>query len=153
MAFRGLEDIRAWRLSQQFKVAVYRLIESTAISSDPRLRQQLREAAAGAASQVSEGFGRFDPADFARFIKMARASLIECKTHLLDAYDRGYIPFEVHLEHCRQADDALREMVGLLDYLQSPEAKQNAERIRQERIRRRQMRRQREAESGTKRER
>ena len=148
MGFRQIEDIRAWRLAHEFKVGVYRLMESSPFARDVRLRDQLREAAASAVSQISEGFGRFDPMDFARFVKMARASLIECKNHLVDAFDRGYISADIQREHGMRADSALKEMAGLLDYLQSPEAKRNADRVRQGRIQRRELRASKEPSSS-----
>ena len=140
MGFRTIEDIRAWQLAEEFKLNVYRLTDAGALARDRRLRDQLREAAASATSQISEGFGRFDPVDFARFVKIGRASLVECKNHLIDAVDRGYISAEKQREYSLRADDALKEMAGLIDYLQSPEAKRNAERIRQARIDRRRLR-------------
>ncbi len=99
--------------------------------------RDLREGAASATSQISEGFGRFDPVDFGRFVKMARASILECQNHLQDALDRRHITEHVRQEHDRLAHEALKEIGGLLDYLQSPEAKQNAERVRQKRRQRR----------------
>ena len=73
-------------------------------------------------------------------MKVARASLVECKNHLIDAVDRGHIDDDVRRHSAGLADDALREIGGLLDYLQSPEAKRNAERIRQRRFERRRRR-------------
>jgi hypothetical protein len=68
---------------------------------------------------------------------MAKASLIECQNHLVDAVDRGLIPDSLREEHDRLAQMALREIGGLLDYLQSPEAQRNAERVRRLRFDRR----------------
>ena len=140
MSFRALEEIRAWQLTRRFKIEVYRLIAQPPLCNDGPLREQLRDAAASAESNISEGFGRFDPADFARFVKVARASIIECKNHLIDAVDRGHIDDDARQRSGQAADDALREISGLLDYLQSPEAKRNAERIRQRRFERRRLR-------------
>ena len=88
MTAKTFRDLRAWQTAYAFKLRVYELIESGPLSNDETLRKQLRESAASAASQISEGFGRFDPVDFARFVKMARASLVECQNHLQDAVDR-----------------------------------------------------------------
>jgi hypothetical protein len=54
-----------------------------------------------------------------------------------DARDRGHIADVVRIEHEQRAKEALMEIGGLLDYLQSPEAKKNAERVRQKRFERR----------------
>jgi four helix bundle protein len=137
VAVQSFRDLRSWQAARTFKVGIYRLTDAGPLSRDQRLSDQLREAAASAASAISEGFGRFDPADFGRFLKMARASLIECQNHLEDAVDRGHIQEETRALHEGQARVALMEIGGLLDYLQSPAAKKNAERIRQARFARR----------------
>jgi four helix bundle protein len=137
MTAKTFRELRAWQTAQAFKLRVYELIKAGPLSNDERLCKQLREGAASATSQISEGFGRFDPADFARFVKMARASILECQNHLQDALDRRHITEQVRQEHDRLAQEALKEIGGLLDYLQSPEAKQNAERVRQKRRERR----------------
>jgi four helix bundle protein len=118
---RRFEDLRAWQAARTFKLSVYRLIEAPALAQDERLATQLREASRSAVSHISEGFGRFDPLDFARFVKMAKASLIECKNHLVDAVDQGHISEQTRINQAAIADTALSEIGGLLDYLQSPE--------------------------------
>jgi four helix bundle protein len=137
MGVRTFRDLRAWQSARAFKLSVYKLADSGAFATENRLRHQLREAAASSASQISEGFGRFDPFDFARFVKMARASLIECQNHLEDAVDRGLITEGTRKAYDQQAQEALKEMGGLIDYLQSPQAKRNADRLRQSRVDRR----------------
>lgn len=137
MTAKNFRELRAWQLAYAFKLRIYDLIESTPISDDERIHKQLREGAASAPAQISEGFGRFDPVDFARFVKMARATIVECQNHLQDAVDRRHITEATRQEHDKLAQEALVEIGGLLDYLQSPEAKKNAERIRQKRFERR----------------
>jgi four helix bundle protein len=135
-------ELRAWRLAYAFKLSVYDLVLRSPLAADFTLRDQLRNAAASAPSNISEGFARFDPADFARLVKIAKASLVECQNHLQDAVDRGYISGAVRDEHLARANEALKEIGGLIAYLQSPEAKRNAERIRRARIEQREQRRQ-----------
>jgi four helix bundle protein len=137
MTARTFRELRAWQAAREFKLEIYRVIETGPLSRDERLQKQLREAAASAPSHISEGFGRFDPADFARFVKMARASIMECRNHLDDAVDRGHISNETRRDLDQIAQPALSEIGGLLDYLHSPEAKRNADRVRQKRIERR----------------
>ena len=146
MIAKKFRELRAWQTAYAFKLKIYDLIEEGPLSEDERLRKQFREGAASAPSQISEGFGRFDPVDFARFVKMARASILECQNHLQDAVDRQHITEHVREEHDKLAREALMEIGGLLDYLHSPEAKRNAEPIRQQRVERR---RQRKRNKGT----
>jgi four helix bundle protein len=118
----SFQDLRAWQSAREFKLAIYRLCDTEPLSDDFRLRDQLRESAASAVSQIAEGFGRFNPADFARFLGIAKASLIEAQNHLQDAVDRGHITDTCRQSHDTLAQAALRDLVALLEYLQSPKA-------------------------------
>src|SRR5215212_3634936 len=100
---RSYHDLRAWQAARAFKRGVYELVLEPTLALDQRLSSQLREGAASAQSCISEGFGRFDPADFARLVKMGRASIIECQNHLEDAVDRGHIVEAVRLDHDARA--------------------------------------------------
>ena len=137
MGVKTFRDLRAWQSARTFKLAIYRLTEAGALSRDFQLRDQLRESAASAVSQVVEGFGRFNPRDFARFLSIAKASLMEAQNHLEDAVDRGYIPDDCRIEHDQLAQAALRDVTALLEYLQSPKALANAARAREKRQSRR----------------
>jgi four helix bundle protein len=137
MGVASFEDLRAWQTARAFKLAVYRLCDVGSLAKDFKLRDQLRESAASAVSQVAEGFGRFNPADFARFLGMAKGSLIESQNHLQDAVDRGHVSDEVRVEHHTLAQAALRDVVSLLEYLQSSKATANAQKIRAKRQARR----------------
>lgn len=145
MSVRSFHDLRAWQTARMFKLSVYRLSESGTLATDFKLRGQLCESAASAVSHVAEGFGRFNPADFARFLGMAKASLIEGQNHLQDAVDRRHITDEIRVEHHKLAQSALRDVTALLEYLQSPKAAVNAKKARDKR----QMRRTQNPEPGT----
>jgi four helix bundle protein len=141
MIAKRVEDLRSWQLTYKFKLAVYRIVETGSVASDFELRNQLRDSAASAVSQIEEGFARFYPKDFGRMVVGGRASLKECCGHLRDAVDRGHISVETQEEALAIARDALPEIAGLIDYLQSPEAEKNARRIKEQRGERRRARR------------
>ena len=86
---------------------------------------------------MAEGYGRFYPADFARFLGMAKASVIEAQNHLQDAVDLGHISEDQRAEHHGLADAALRDVTALIEYLQSPKAADNARKVRAKRQARR----------------
>jgi four helix bundle protein len=131
---RRFSDLRAWQACVTYKRAVYRLCEHEPIASDWKRRGQLEDSVWGPPGHVAEGFGRFNPLDFARFVVMARASLMESQSHLLDFVDRGYITEAQRLELNLMAESALGETTGLLEYLQSPEALRNARLARERRM-------------------
>jgi len=137
MGVHSFDELRAWQAARTFKLAIYRLIEGGSLAKDFELRDQLRDCAAAAVSHIAEGYGRFYPADFARFVGMAKASIIEGQNHLIDAVDRGHITDETRAEHHKLAQSALRDVTALIEYLQSPQAADNAKKARAKRQARR----------------
>jgi four helix bundle protein len=117
-----------------YKQAVYRACAEGPLSRDWSRRRQLEESVAGPPAHLAEGFGRFSPAEFSRFAVIARSSLIESQNHLRDAVDMRYITDESRQGLDAQCESALREVTGLMEYLQSPEALRNARHARERRI-------------------
>ncbi|HET9192102.1 MAG TPA: four helix bundle protein [Vicinamibacterales bacterium] len=134
-------DLRAWQACVTYKRAIYRVCEKEPLVNDWKRRGQLEESVAGPPGHLAEGFGRFSPLDFARFVAIARASLLESQNHLIDLVDRRYISDEQRTALNALAESALQEVTGLLEYLQSPEAARNAQRARERGIARRTARR------------
>jgi len=131
---KRFEDLRAWRACDTFKKAIYALCETPPVAKDFGRRKQIEESSSRTTAHIAEGFGRFNPADFARFCVIARSSLMESQSHLRDFVDKKYIAEERRLELDRLAETALQEVTGLMEYLQSPEALRNARRARERRI-------------------
>jgi len=127
------EDLRAWRACDTFKRAVYELCEQPLIARDFGRRKQIEESSSRPTAHIAEGFGRFYPADFARFCVMARSSLMESQNHLIDFVHKKYITENLRLQLNEMAVTALQEVTGLIEYLQSPEALRNARRARERR--------------------
>ena len=91
MIAQRYQDLDCWQLSNDLKLRVYAFIAKPPASKDLEFSDQIRRSARGAPRTIAEGFGRFRPKEFARYLEFARASLIETQNHLGDARD-----FEVH---------------------------------------------------------
>ena len=129
-ALRRFTQLPAWQACNTYKHAVYRLCAEGPLSRDWDRRRQLEESVAGPPAHIAEGFNRFNPTEFARFTIIARTSLLESRSHLRDAVDRQYISDAKRLEVDALAEEALREVAGLIEDLQSAEALRNARRPR-----------------------
>ncbi len=88
---RHFTELVCWQLADELKLAVYRISHRPDVWRDFQYRDQIRDAAASATSNIAEGFGRRTNADFARFLDIARASLTELQNHFKDGVDRGYL--------------------------------------------------------------
>ena len=84
------EDLVCWRLSRELAREVFAVTAEGPAAKDFKFRDQIRDAAASAPRNIAEGFARFTPGDFARFLRYAVGSLAETRNHLLDGQDRGY---------------------------------------------------------------
>ena len=84
MAARNFQDLLCWQLSYELKCEVFAFTAKGPASRDFKYRDQIRDSAAAAPRDISEGFRRFRPRDFARFLEYARASLMETLTSLID---------------------------------------------------------------------
>jgi four helix bundle protein len=88
---RDFHELVCWQLAHQLKCEIFDLTEVGPASRDFKFRDQIRDSSASAPSNISEGFGRYRPREFAQYLRYAKASLKETKNHLIDARDRRYI--------------------------------------------------------------
>jgi four helix bundle protein len=105
---RHFRELDCWQLAATLKRGLYEISRRPVVRRDLRFHDQLRNAAASAPRNISEGFGRKTHKDFAHYLDIARASLTECQNHLDDAIDRGYITGE----ECRAMKLLCRRALG-----------------------------------------
>ncbi len=117
MGVRRYRDLECWQLANELKKQVYARIERTPVKQDVRFCDQIRDSARGGPRAISEGFGRFRRADFARYLEYARASLIETQNHLDDALDAHYLDRAGHAALYQLADRAIGATTNLHRYL------------------------------------
>jgi four helix bundle protein len=130
------EDFEAWKLAHALNMKVFEMTSRPPGVNDFKFRDNIRDAADSAERNFPEGFGRFGPREFARFLDHSRASLLETKNELRVGLTRGYFTAEAVAEACRLTDRALGALSGLQRYLRSPRAEANARRIRERDLRR-----------------
>jgi four helix bundle protein len=94
MGVRTHRELAAWQLASELRREVVAVTAHPPAASDRRFCDQARAAAASVAANVAEGFARFTPGEFARFLQFSRASLAELDTHIRDAVEREYITNE-----------------------------------------------------------
>jgi four helix bundle protein len=98
---------------------VYAFIAVPIVAQDLEFCRQIRGSARGGPRTISEGFGRFRPADFARYLEYALASLNETQNHLDDALDCKYLTTAEHRDFYALADRAIGATTKLHTYLES----------------------------------
>jgi four helix bundle protein len=118
MGFRSHEESDAWQLADIVRSRVF-VLTGRAAFRDGGLRRQLREAAHSSCTNIAEGFGRYRPREFARFLEIASGSMKEVLEHLAEPGLRSMTARQEIAEISLLARRARGAMIGLLLYLKS----------------------------------
>ena len=113
----------AWKLADQVRTEIQRVTDTAAFRRHQKLREQLLDAADSSCSNTAEGFSRFKPKDFARFVRISRGSLSEVLDRLIAARGRGLVgdaDFELISSLARRARGACTGLIRYLDSAKEP---------------------------------
>ena len=88
---RDIKEFLCWQLADRLKREILDLTDRSAFAREFKLRDQIRASSSSATANMEEGFGYFEPAQFARFLGYAVGSLRETQGQLLDALDRKLV--------------------------------------------------------------
>jgi four helix bundle protein len=117
MGVRRFEDLIAWQLADQLQTDIFEFTSHPPASRDFKYCDQIRDSIRSAKRNTSEGFGRYYPKEFARFLRIAAGSLQETKNHLQDGLKQQYLSVERHLHMKRLCLRAIKANVRLIAYL------------------------------------
>ena len=117
--FQSPEEFDAWKLAWELKERVVALTATKAAARDFKFCDEILESARSAPDNISEGFYRFNPPDFANFVRIARGSLGEVRNQLRHAHASKYLPDEEFRELSRLCRRAIGACTGLRLYLLS----------------------------------
>ena len=113
------EDLVVWQLSSELKQGVYAFTETGPASRDFEFRNDIREAARSALDNISEGFYRYVPREFNRFLNIARGSLGEVRNQLIHAHDARCVEDAQFKELFHLANRAIGALTKLQEYLRA----------------------------------
>ena len=95
MGARHVRELAAFRLCEELMRAVEAATAKGTVASDRNFCNQLNDATLDATSDVGEGFVRYYPREFARFLDYALASLEEVRIRVEAGYRKGYFGLSV----------------------------------------------------------
>ncbi len=91
MIARKVQDLIVWQLATQIQDAALEISAAPAVRRQYKFCSQFESAARSIPANVAEGFARFTPSDFARFLRYARGSLGELEVYISEARKRGWM--------------------------------------------------------------
>ena len=120
----GIRDSReshCWILADQLRQLVVQTTMRSPFAAHLWLRSQLQRSAASACSNIAEGFSRFNPRDFARFLTMSKGSLSEVLDHLDTAVGLGLMSADEQASMASLARRSRAASTKLIRYLKTAE--------------------------------
>ena len=117
MIARHYKDLICWRLANEVKKKVLEITARPKVARDFKFCDQIRDASLSVSSNIAEGFARRTPADFARFLTIAKGSLAETQVQLRSGFDRGYFDQDAVVELLKLAARCDRVTSALRAYL------------------------------------
>jgi four helix bundle protein len=82
---QSFQELTVWQRAIDLTICIYRLTRDFPKEETYGLVSQLRRAAVSVASNIAEGRGRLNPAEFRQFLGVALGSIFEIKTQLVVA--------------------------------------------------------------------
>lgn len=95
------EDLDIWQLAREICNDVHHIIETTSLSQNYVLRNQMDRSSGSIMDNISEGFERSGNREFIQFLSISKASCGELRSQLYRTLDRKHIDektFDVLLE-------------------------------------------------------
>lgn len=118
-AFQTFESLEIYRVSREFRKAMYDVTRRLPDFEKYELASQIRRAAVSLTNNIAEGHGRFHYPDQIRVILHSRGSLEELVDYLNVCLDERYVPPDEVAKLREKALDVLVRLNGYLRYLRS----------------------------------
>ena len=106
-------ELRVWQLAMAIVIEVYRVTRSFPSEEKFGLIAQLRRAAVAISSNIAEGRSRLGPAEFRRFVSIARGSVAEVETQRAVAVALGYVAADEIATLSAQLDELSKMLFSL----------------------------------------
>jgi four helix bundle protein len=123
MGARTYRELVVFQRSAELRRRVLALLAISDAHSDRRLCDQVRSAVRSPPRNIAEGFGRYNPAEFAQFLDVAIGSLDELDNHLRDGVEAGLFAPEPTAEAIRMSAGCRWMIVRLRTYLRREAAR------------------------------
>jgi len=115
--WKHFREIAAWQHARALKLKADSFLKQPQFRSQYKFCDQLSDSARSGPRNIAEGFGRFSNKDFARFVRIAKASEAEVLNHFIDAHDQELITDQELREGEHAAMKAMKAAVGLIRHL------------------------------------
>jgi four helix bundle protein len=106
-------ELKVWQRSHQLTLEMYRVTASFPSAERFGLISQLRRAAASVPTNIAEGSKRQSNPEYARFLNIAEASLVETEYLLMLSRDLGFLAQDSSEVMLQEVSEIAKMLSGL----------------------------------------
>ena len=117
------EDLEVWQRAREICQYVEQLFQTTPISKNFRLRDQMEGSSGSIMDNIAEGFDRDGSREFHNFLSYSKGSASELKSQAYRALDKGYINQEQFNQLSEMCDIEKNKLGAFMHYLRNSEFK------------------------------
>ena len=117
------EDLEIWKKSRILSDKVYPLTFEEPISSDYRIKDQMRGSVGSIMDNIAEGFERGSRFEFINSLTIAKGETGELKSQLYRCLDNKYISQNLIDELYNLADELTKMITSFINYLNKSKIK------------------------------
>lgn len=117
------EDLEIWKKARMLSDKVYPLTFKEPISSDFRLKDQMRGSVGSIMDNIAEGFERGSKLEFINSLTTSKGETGELKSQFYRCLDNKYISQKLFDELYSLADEITKMITGFINYLNKSKIK------------------------------
>jgi four helix bundle protein len=117
------EDLEVWKKARILSSKVYPLTFIEPISSDFRMKDQMRGSVGSIMDNIAEGFERGSKLEFINSLTISKGETGELKSQLYRCLDNKYISQKLFDELYSLADEVTKMITGFINYLNKSKIK------------------------------
>ena len=87
---KRLEELIIWQLACELRDGIALAVANGSAKTDWDFRSQIERSSRSIAANISEGYGYFRPRQFAKYLRIARASTMETRNHVLEGRKKHF---------------------------------------------------------------
>jgi four helix bundle protein len=118
-AARTFDELKAWQRCEQLRQFISLITSRPPAIGDRDFCWQIRRSSRSATDNIAEGFGRYYPKEFHRYVQIARGEINETMNQLHRGLKDGCLTPEEYEKGMELALHAVKTTAGLQRYLNS----------------------------------
>jgi four helix bundle protein len=115
------EDLLVWQKARILSKTIYKVLSSTELSKDFRMRDRMRGSVGSIMDNIAEGFDRGSRLEFLNALSIAKGETGELKSKLYKSLDVGYLSNEAFEKLYCDVDEVAKMLASFIEYLNKTE--------------------------------